>query len=865
VRRIEPPRRGDEVLIAAKLRPTDTEARDVVRSHLVERLDATARVALVAAPPGFGKTTLVRQWAMRSTVPTAWLSLDLLDENRITFWQHFIVATRRVLSGVDEEPLLALTERPDGHFFLKVLIAEIERSPDVGALVLDDASRLTEPSVLDALALIVERCGDRLHLVLTARADPLLPLARWRAASWLVDVRADDLRFDDEEAVALADHHDGVALSRDSIIDINRRVDGWPIAVHLALLAASASDAVVLDPWEDRSPSPGGVAPPVVLPVGEILAQLPAVHRQAALDLSVVDWFDAEVARHLAGPGAGALVEELERRQLLLSSIDDRPGARRFHRLFRDLLDAELRWRDPVRHERQHRAAAEIWMRRGDLGAAYRHLAAVGATSAADELILLPVLDAVDRAAPGEVRQLVSRLPRALRTDDAALAHDLGLAYFLAGDRTLAAHWCQQLEALADPGRVEHRARLHALRALLALYDGQLDRGADDVAAVEQLTLAADVGGLAVRRFPLVAARVALYDERLTEARRWVERLGTMAGAEVHARVTVPALEAWLELLSGRLYRASALVAPAIPWAEQWGSQHNGSLELFATAAWCDLAAGRLSEAEHHAALARLAAEVQRYDWNRLRAGIVSVEVHLAAARPEEALAVVHDVRLSLDDATSVFAQQLDVVEAKALHRLGRAHEAEQKLVRVHADTADTAGTRLVRASIALSSNRHREVLGLLEACDEWNLARRLEAQLLRAGCVESDRRTRLVQATLEEADRTGWVSPFLGHSGPVDELLLGQPLERLHPALAEHLRNGPLRAVPAVAVSEPLTHREQTIVELLPSHLSYAEIGERLFLSVNTVKHNLKSVYRKLAVTSRSEAVTAARAAGLL
>ena len=158
------------------------------------------------------------------------------------------------------------------------------------------------------------------------------------------------------------------------MLGVNRRADGWPIALHLALV--SAHDAP--DPASELRSMAASDRALSDFVVAEILDQLPGAERDVVLDLSVVDWFDHDLATELAGPGASLALDQLRRRRLLIADIGGHPAAMRFHPLFRELLEAELRWRDHERHRDLQRRAAAIWQRRGEVATAFRHLAAVG-------------------------------------------------------------------------------------------------------------------------------------------------------------------------------------------------------------------------------------------------------------------------------------------------------------------------------------------------------------------------------------------------------------------------------------------------------------------------------------------------------
>ena len=205
--------------------------------------------------------------------------------------------------------------------------------------------------------------------------------------------------------------------------------------------------------------------------------------------------------------------------------------------------------------------------------------------------------------------------------------------------------------------------------------------------------------------------------------------------------------------------------------------------------------------------------------------------------------------------------EQLDVAEAAALIAAQRFGEARAVLDHV----PDHPRRRLLRARAAAAQADHLAARGLLAERRNWPTPLRLEADVLLSATGGARAEDDLARA-LKIGAETGWLSPFLGHGERIDELLHSVQVERLHPVLAHALTSAPARTAgvrPAIVVS--LTEREKALLEFLPTHLSYAQIGERMYLSVNTVKSNLKSVYRKLGVGSRAEAVEMARRLDLL
>ena len=371
------------LVVRSKIVPARIPDTLVVRERLLARLSSDPRFTLVAAMPGYGKTVAVRQWIDTIDGPVAWLSLDLLDQDPVSFWSDLLLALGSVVSGVDEEPSMLLAERGVASpLFLAALIAELEGRTAPVVLVLDGLERSLDRSILDGLALLVDRVGHVLKLVVTTRADPALPLARWRSAGWFNELREKDLRLTDDEAIEVADRLELPVGVPDDIVALNHAVDGWPIGLHMALLSRQPTAA-------DQPRSGESVGSNRILAdylVAEVLDTFSEHERDVALSLSVVKWFDPDLCRELVGPDAHDAVRQLLGRGVFLTVVDPQVGAMRFHAVFRELMEMELSWRDPARRVELHRRAAMLWRARGDLTAAYGHLSAIDETDRAHDV-----------------------------------------------------------------------------------------------------------------------------------------------------------------------------------------------------------------------------------------------------------------------------------------------------------------------------------------------------------------------------------------------------------------------------------------------------------------------------------------------
>jgi DNA-binding CsgD family transcriptional regulator len=530
-------------------------------------------------------------------------------------------------------------------------------------------------------------------------------------------------------------------------------------------------------------------------------------------------------------------------------------------------MELELGWRDPATRLDLHRRAALLWRARGDLMSAYHHLSAIGEQSKANDLLVSPALDLVDHGDLDALHQFARRLPTQHHVANANLALDLAVVSLFADGTMAARRWHERAVALLDAAPVDEgaaddvRRRLHGLRSWLALLDADLDGALASIDAHGRL--ASGSTGEFERRFPIVAARVMLAARRRSDAEVWVTLAERLEGPPIIAEVTVPTLRAWYEWMYGDLVRAVALSESALGWmVEHHIGAHHLAFDTLITGAWCRLSVGDLPKATALAERAWADADTLGCAWNQLQAGYLGARLSLVTGDPARCLHLVDELREIIPfDVCRPYADRLVGVEVEALAAVGRTDEATGAIEALGLGPQ----ARLLRARF--QGLPDGEVGDLLASRATWPALERIQAELVLDARRNGSTPSRELVELVSGCGSSGWVLPFLGLGPRIERLLRSTQLARVHPRLARTLEY----LAPADPIADPdragvrLTSRELSLVELLPTHLSYAEIGARLYLSVNTVKSNLKSVYRKLDATTRAEAVDASRRAGLI
>ena len=354
---------GRDALIATKLGLHARGPRYVDRERLRAQLDTAtvARLVLVSAPAGFGKSTLLADWLGHPAVHGAWLSLDARDNDIVRFARYLAAATARLSGGTEDTPSFD-AESFDPELALAGILDRLEATGRGAVLVLDDYHLIEEPAIHRLVASLVERLPAGARLAIATRADPPLPLARLRARGELVEVRAEDLRFTAAEATALV-RSTGVELTPGEIEELTDRTEGWAAALRLAAVSLRGR------PDHAELVRRFGASHRYVLDyvVEEVLAGLPRETQEFLLRTSILDRLCGPLCEAVVGGGDGqARLEELERANLLIVPLDDERRWFRYHALFAEILRARLRTLHPDEVAELH--ATSVGLARGTRG-----------------------------------------------------------------------------------------------------------------------------------------------------------------------------------------------------------------------------------------------------------------------------------------------------------------------------------------------------------------------------------------------------------------------------------------------------------------------------------------------------------------
>ncbi|MEV7005021.1 LuxR C-terminal-related transcriptional regulator [Streptosporangium sp. NPDC051022] len=881
-------------LLRGKLAAPSIPGHLMSRPFLFDRLNRATerRVTVLAAPAGWGKTLLLASWLDRAGPPNpaAWLTVDHGDVDPIRLWTYLLAAVRRAVAVPDDHPLTTLrppqTPGPDLDMFPALLVNALGELPEPLVLVLDDVHELSHQPVLQGLEFLIQHAPPQLRLVLAGRFLPSLPIARLRVAGEVAEVRTADLAFTEEEAGALFTDAD-LALSADQVGVLRTRTEGWPAGLRLA--AISLRDRA--DPAGFVAEFAGDDRVVAEYLMSEVLTRLDEDILNFLLRTSVCERMTGELAHALTGrEDAARLLEDMARANTFTSVQE---GWYRYHQLFADTLRLELRRRALTMVPELHRRAASWYAEHGLTREALHH-----SLSAADWLRVSDLMGTLwlRLFLDGEIaslRGLLERVPEEVIAADAELAA-IRAATRLAGDDTDGAYLdirlAEQSAANLPP---ERRHRFEAAMAMARLDRAQLtgDVAASRAAAGPLLDAPPSAHGTGLVSDDVRAlARLRLgITEYWTGERARAERhlreglsLARRAGREYIALGCLSQLAGVLTA-QDRPTEAVRVAGQAAELAERrgWG-QTAQMAEAWHALGWVHYLHNRLDEADQYLDRAE---EAVRVGESAVRGTIRLVQGLVLTLRgnPHGALSL---MEMAEDDVrrvagTHVFAPYPRGETIRLLAAVGQRDRALELLR--ESLKADSVPVHLLvaQAELYLADDEPRgalEALGpALRGTAPGFLDQRLQAWVLAAVAHERlgdrDEAARTLEHALKLAEPEGLRQPFL-RIGDAARGLLTRHASFLttHPRFVNELlgafgtvETSRARTVLSAVMPEPLSQRETELLHYLGSLLTVPEMAAQLYLSVNTVKAHLKSIYRKLGVSSRRQALIRARELGIL
>ncbi|HEY7133698.1 MAG TPA: LuxR C-terminal-related transcriptional regulator [Acidimicrobiia bacterium] len=823
------------------------------------------RLTLVTGPPGAGKTTAVQEWLHATGRRAAWLTLDIDDNAAPAFWRDVLTAVRQVTraSPARASPRDVVPR----HASLDHVLTELDALDDELVLVLDDFHVVHARAVHGDVRSLLERKPPALHVVLVSRSDPALPLARWRVRDELVEIREADLRFDAEEAGAYLGAFEDLQLDDRAVSTLARRTEGWIAGLQLAVISLRASD--------DRDTfieSFGGTDRFIAdFLLDEVLGGQPDDIREFLLLTSVLPRFDAQLCEAVTGRSdADAQLRRLEAANLFLVRADSAGTSFRYHSLFRDLLRSELETRDPERARAARAEAAWQLARADDTLAAVELLVAAGKHEEAFALAL-PRQAELTPAARVTTSSCLDLLPASFVARDRERSLLYADALRKIGRQDDAAVWLERASLAIEPDGTDAAEQNRTEALWIAWYAAEGDAHASVNHAHRARRVAAGAGSSAVRDriadgVQLDLARAWLLLGNFDRARRSLARVSRDVDPVVD-EVAVPAVLARVQAGEGRLRDAEVSAERALRMAAALDvGGHPATMDaLLARAALGrerDDLIGATRDVDEAFALAEDLASPPYRVLTRLE-HVRNVE---AVAGPHDALEHLRAVRAAFGDPRPpALLDATNRVDVRLSMRCGDLSRAA-----LVAGTLPVGfGRELLLAGIEVGEGRSGRARRRLAALQPVYLGDRIRHELLRGTAAERlDELRRHVSRAAELAAPEGFRRTFIECGPGVSRALRSLASSpRLHPMTIDLVRA--VVDLPALRAGrtllEPLSEREESVLRYFPTTLSYHDIATELLISVNTLKTHVRSIHRKLGVSSRAEAIRQAEALGML
>lgn len=905
-------------VLGTKLHLPLPRRRLVQRARLTDQLDADGgegpRLVLVAAPAGFGKTTLLAQWlatAEKSQRRVAWLALDPGDADLRVFLTHLVAAIQTAApeAGVDAVAILDAGGTTPTEAVLVSLINDLDALAGPTVVALDDYHVVDAAAVHDAVTFLLDNLPQQVTLAMTTRADPPLPLARLRARGELVEVRATDLKFTAGEAEEFLNDMMGLQLEPSLVGALEARTEGWAAGLQLAALSARARAGAadgcgdVAGFVEEFSGSHRFILDYLV---EEVLDRQPDEVRAFLFDTCVLEQLTGGLCDALTGRSDGqAMLETLERENLFVVPLDDERRWYRYHHLFADALRARLAARGADRVGELHAAASRWLAENGLLADAVRHAIASGDHDYAADLVELTLADLRRRRQDRTLRDWLVVLPDDVVRRRPLLATYVGWSRLAEGDVDGVEAWLDAAEAgldttptltipregsLAEAAK-DRPAEVRSLPALIAIYRASIAQARGDVdGTVSNAKRALALAGPG-DHFPRGAAAgfVGLAAWAAGDLDTAVNTF-TEAVASLHAAgMTADALGATVVLANmwlarGRPVEARRLYERALAAAERdpspvlstTGDLHVGLADVLREQGDLETAARHLEVARE---LGDRASVVEnRHRWYTATAALLHAKGDLDGAIAMLDQAEPLFLPGYFPDVRPIAATRARVQIAQGRLDDARAWASERQITSTDPTTYLAEYDQLTVARLLIAEGDAGEALDLLDHVMSAAQAAHRDGSLIEAGLLralahhangDTGSATADLAAALTAGVPAGYCRLFLDEGQPTVELLGHVARTGVHDvrAHAEHLlaaAHRPSAPAPAGPVEEGLSERELDVLRLLATELSGPEIARQLYVSVNTLRTHTKHIYTKLDVNTRRAAVRRAADLGL-
>ena len=891
----------------------------VQRLHILASLDAglSGKLTLVSAPAGFGKTTVVSEWIRNCGHAAAWLSLDKNDNDPSRFFIYLIAALQHIDPefGVDVQAVLEDSPSPHFEILLTRLIHEMERLPDKSIIVLDDYHLIDSIPVHDVINFLIEYLPATIHLVICGRTDPPLPISRLRVQGEVNEVRTSQLRFTEKEVSAFLNDRMGFDLSAEGIAALEARTEGWVASLKLAAISMQGRQ----DWPEFISKFSGSHRYVIDYLVDEVMARQPEEVQTFLRRTSILERFCSSLCEYVAGGSQELdIIDTLDRSNLFLIPLDDHREWYRYHHLFGDFLSQRLRESEPGRIPELHRRASQWFENEGLVEDAIQYALAARDLESAARLVDGCAADLMVRAELNKLLKYVEQLPSDLCQGYPMLCiwHAWALLFMGKLEMVEPALTCAETNPNNAPG-IPNPGYVTTVRAYLATQQGDYLKS---IKLTEQALeeMSKELPDRITRLFQGAAVLWLGVNYRHLGN---LDKAGKlfMEAAEINQKAdNYYAASASFEQLAelavvrGQLHQAVDLYRSGLKLAQNWKDTGAKPEESLQTAVGPQLGLGtvlyQLNDLAGAAAYIQRSADLLELGEHWGRMSSYTMLAYLKQAQGEyETSAELFRKACAIEDTVTV--RRSNTSDRRSRTKLGillsRTGPAMAHLLTdvwrrveklgVHADDevdfsspADYPRERMYSdlACLLIALDRAVEALPLITRLLEAATVMERHGDEIRYLVLTAQAHQSLgnTQAALDSlgqalalAEPQGYVRLFVDEGKPMAELLQFAVSQNVMPDYASKL----LAAFPSDVLSalppkkklmantqilvEPLSDREIEVLRLMAEGYKYKEIAEKLFVSINTVRHHTRNLYSKLDVNNRTQAIGRAKELNLL
>jgi len=885
-------------IIPTKLFIPPLRESTIARSRLFEEINRglTGKLTLITAPAGFGKTTVLSECAHHWQRPISWISLDPGDNDQTRFLTYFISALKSISDGFGQSVLDALqaSQPPSMENLLCGLINEIVEIQKPFVLVLDDFHFITNPKINEILMFIIDNQPPDMHLVISSRSDPPWPLARWRARQEMIEIRAQDLRFNIDEVTILLNQVWGLGLSDSDVIKLDTKTEGWIAGLLMAAISVKGRDNIsaYIDSFEASHRFIFDYL------MEEVLDQLSPDLQNFLLRTSILDRLCAPLCNAILDRSdSQSFLQQVEKMNLYLFPLDDQRYWYRYHRLFSDLLVSRFKEINPEEEYDLHRQASS-WYESNDF-----LLEAVGQAFAANDIQRVAqlaeknVLGLMDRGELSTLVQWIDRLPTNLMDDYPWLKVAQSWALTQSGSFEDAIVWASSAEATIqkEPDILkESNHHIAGHIAAVRCYIEILSLGDYEKASIFGQQALEYLPDTDMRTRGMVMVYLGMLQRVHQDMSAALKTLNTALGIYKSTDQSTVVVEILSQIArvrreQGLLHETARLCQEALALADQYakGGQHRLPIAAYTMGVlgrvyyeWNQL------DQALEIGLQALALSERWGQANTLMGNqLFLAKIYRVMGRFQDALESIRAARISGGHLSDTHEFVIHTHEIKIRLAMGDIQAVDSWVKQAGASNETLQGESFWDlAPLILALYREKRIssldelsyaldriLLLFEENGVWR--RSMKVNILKAMIFqvqgEYERGLNALEKALSFSESEGYIRSYLDQGAPMGDLLrkaiaAGNNCEYSNRLLIELQtdleRSSKLPDRNSISVLEALTDREIEVLRLLSTNLPIPEIANELVITTGTLRTHIKRIYGKLNVHSRFEAVTLAK-----